>query len=527
MSIKRSRRSFLCATTVLAACAPLFATAATNDAESDYLKRKWRENLADMTTGKDAVTLKAEIAAKAGEWVKTGDFATVKARAFAYLCENTAIDVSPHDWFPTFAFWTRHTLKTHPVLELVQRHKNEVMKDSPALRRVWPKHMTGYPDFDHSAPDWDDILALGFTGMEQRLRDNWKEGPYYPPRFAAIKAVMKLLDRLVVQGEKNAEADSRDTRIAKTVASLKRLRSGPPVTALDALEFFSLATANSVKTGRDAYSGGMLHGNNTGIWLIGLGSTVDALMAVKEFAFDHAARRSASTSVGAALRDARLFENAVSLREFGKILADDWQGNEELRRRILRSKSKWGNNDPATNAAGRELVKRLGAVINGRKNSRGGQFKAFGHVARWNYSMGARLGATPDGRKAGDEISKNISPTMGADTEGVTALIDTIANIEGRDLPGDMPLDVALLPNTVAGERGRALMRALVNRYFKNGGLVIQFNIHDPAVLRDAQAHPEKYENLQVRVAGWNVRWNDIPKQEQDAFILRQERIVQ
>ena len=116
---------------------------------------------------------------------------------------------------------------------------------------------------------------------------------------------------------------------------------------------------------------------------------------------------------------------------------------------------------------------------------------------------------------------------MGADTEGATALINTIANLEGRDLPGDMPLDVALLPNTVAGEKGLLLMRTLINRYFANGGLVIQFNILDPAVLRDAQAHPEKYENLQVRVAGWNVRWNDIPKKEQDAFILRQETIMQ
>ena len=51
--------------------------------------------------------------------------------------------------------------------------------------------------------------------------------------------------------------------------------------------------------------------------------------------------------------------------------------------------------------------------------------------------------------------------------------------------------------------------------------MVIQFNIHDPETLIDAQKHPEKYENLQVRVCGWNVRWNDMPKVEQDKFILR------
>ena len=51
---------------------------------------------------------------------------------------------------------------------------------------------------------------------------------------------------------------------------------------------------------------------------------------------------------------------------------------------------------------------------------------------------------------------------------------------------------------------------------------------HNPeAISADAQTHPEKYENLQVRVCGWNVRWNDMPKVEQDKFILRQEMISQ
>ena len=115
---------------------------------------------------------------------------------------------------------------------------------------------------------------------------------------------------------------------------------------------------------------------------------------------------------------------------------------------------------------------------------------------------------------------------MGADTQGATALVNSAAALDACDLPGDFPLDVALLPSTAAGETGLAAMRALVEQYFANGGLVIQFNIHDAETLRDAQRHPEKYENLQVRVCGWNVRWNDIPKVEQDKFILRAESLA-
>ena len=55
----------------------------------------------------------------------------------------------------------------------------------------------------------------------------------------------------------------------------------------------------------------------------------------------------------------------------------------------------------------------------------------------------------------------------------------------------------------------------------------MQFNVFDPTELRDAQKHPEKYENLQVRVCGWNVRWNDLPKIEQDKYIRRAEEIMQ
>ena len=56
-----------------------------------------------------------------------------------------------------------------------------------------------------------------------------------------------------------------------------------------------------------------------------------------------------------------------------------------------------------------------------------------------------------------------------------------------------------------------------------NGGCGLNLNIQSVEELKDAQLHPEKYENLQVRVAGWNIRWNDIPKTEQDGFIRRLE----
>lgn len=266
----------------------------------------------------------------------------------------------------------------------------------------------------------------------------------------------------------------------------------------------SLAGAYSVESGKDALSTGTRTGNRTGHSLSGFGTAVDALMAVKEI----------------------VYENGRSLRDLGEILARNWEGHESLRLRMLRSKRKWGNNDPEANALGAEIARTLSAVVNGHPNTRGGRFNLSGHNARQFIVEGRLTGATPDGRKKGEEFSKNLSPTMGADTEGVTALISTLGALDSRDFPGDFPLDVMVLPYTVSGEKGLEAMKAMIDQYYANGGLVIQFNVFDAEELKNAQRHPEKYENLQVRVCGWNVRWNDLPKVEQDAYIRRAEEIA-
>ena len=267
----------------------------------------------------------------------------------------------------------------------------------------------------------------------------------------------------------------------------------------------SLAGEYSALVGKDALTNGSRTGNRTGQSISGFGTAVDALLAVKELVYER---------------------KELSLAELGGIMAKDWEGHEDLRLRMLRSKRKWGNNDAEANALGRELSKTMAPVVNGRPNSRGGKFGLSGHNARQFICEGRLTGATPDGRKRGEEFSKNLSPTMGADTEGVTALVATLASLDSLDFPGDFPLDVMLLPYSVAGEKGLEVMKAIVSQYHENGGFVIQFNVFDVDELKDAQAHPEKYENLQVRVCGWNVRWNDLPKVEQDAYIRRAEEIA-
>ena len=267
----------------------------------------------------------------------------------------------------------------------------------------------------------------------------------------------------------------------------------------------TLSTEHALKTRRDGFANGCPKGNNSAILSAGLGTAVDALLAVKEIVYE---------------------KREMSLGELGRVMAANWSGHEGLRQRMLRSRRKWGNNDPEANALGAEIAKCYGERLNGIPNSRGGVFLASGHSARQYVELGVKTGATPDGRKAGEEISKNMSPTMGVDTEGATALVATLASSGAMQFPADYPLDMMLHPSVCHGEKGLKAMRSLVEIFHRNGGSVIQFTVFSAEELKDAQLHPEKYENLQVRVCGWNVRWNDLSKAEQDAYIRRAENVM-
>ena len=270
-------------------------------------------------------------------------------------------------------------------------------------------------------------------------------------------------------------------------------------------QLYSSTIDNSLKLGIDAFSKGTIR-RHSGILLCGIGTTVDALMAVKKAVFD---------------------EKLVTLTEFRDILNRNWEGAEKLRLKMLNAKEKYGNGIPEVDKYADLLAKFASKRIQGVPSGRDGIFTASGHSARQFIVQGALTSATPDGRKDGEEFSKNLSPTMGADTNGLTALSNSICTMNYHDLPGDFPLDVMLHPATVQGEEGLEAMKNYIYAHYAKGGLQIHFNVFNAETLIDAKAHPEKYQNLQVRVCGWNVRFVELDAKEQDMYIMRALRIAE
>jgi len=265
----------------------------------------------------------------------------------------------------------------------------------------------------------------------------------------------------------------------------------------------SLAIDSALEKGVDAFSTGYDF-NYTTISECGFATAVDSLLAVKECVYDR---------------------KELTLAELGKVLADDWKGHEDLRLRIRRSPLKWGCGNAEADALGRELLSTWTARFVGTPNARGGKFVCYGLQSRGFVDF-KDLAATPDGRRKGEHLSKNLAPSVGAETEGITGTLRSYAaTVDPAFFPCGSVFDVMVNPKTVAGERGLKTFETLVRYYLDCGGCALNVNVVGAEELRDAQAHPEKYENLQVRVAGWNVRWNDIPRKEQDEYIRRAESI--
>ena len=189
------------------------------------------------------------------------------------------------------------------------------------------------------------------------------------------------------------------------------------------------------------------------------------------------------------------------------------------------SKLKWGCGNPEADALAKEVIEGFTSRFVGKPNSRGGKFVCYGLNSRGFIRQGQATGATPDGRRKGEFFSKNMAPNVGAETEGITGSIKSYGAIAPENFPCGSIYDVMIHPSTVSGEKGLRVFRMLVERFFAGGGVAMNINVVSPETLRDAQKHPEKYENLQVRVAGWNIRWNDIPRKEQDEYIARIETV--
>ena len=114
-----------------------------------------------------------------------------------------------------------------------------------------------------------------------------------------------------------------------------------------------------------------------------------------------------------------------------------------------------------------------------------------------------------------------MAPQNGMDRSGPTALINSMNKIDYKQIANGINFNLKLEANTLRDEQGRGLMNALLDVYFRRGGMQVQLNVLDASVLREAKEHPEKYPFLLVRISGYSVYFGDLSPKLQDELIAR------
>ncbi|MCE5184709.1 MAG: glycyl radical protein [Planctomycetaceae bacterium] len=262
--------------------------------------------------------------------------------------------------------------------------------------------------------------------------------------------------------------------------------------------FMSVITDDCIAKGRNYHNGGPRY-NSTYIQGVGLGSLTDAMAAVKYHVYD---------------------KKTISAKTLREALKADFVGHEKLRSQ-LESSPRWGCDEDYADAIAVELFNIYYDLVNGRPNTKGGQYHINLLPTTVHVYFGQVTGALPHGRKAGLPLSDGISPTQGTRSYGPTTVIKSAAKIDHARTGGTL-LNMKFTPQTLEGD-GLEKLGHLIRSYFKLDGHHIQFNVINKDTLLAAQRNPTEYRDLIVRVAGYSDYFVDLGPDLQNEIIARTE----
>lgn len=191
---------------------------------------------------------------------------------------------------------------------------------------------------------------------------------------------------------------------------------------------------------------------------------------------------------------------------------------------ILMNETEWyGNDIDDVDLIARKCAQIYCYEVEKYYNPRGGQFHAGIYPVSANVLFGKDVAALPDGRLAKTPLGDGCSPRAGKDTKGPTAACNSVAKLDHEVASNGTLYNQKYLPSALAGDQGLINLSAVVRSYFDKKGMHIQFNVIDKETLLDAQAHPENYKDLVVRVAGYSAMFTSLAKEVQDDIISRTE----
>ena len=264
--------------------------------------------------------------------------------------------------------------------------------------------------------------------------------------------------------------------------------------------FLSAVISDCIANGKDYYNGGPRYNTNY-IQCCGIGTVTDSLSALNTHVFK---------------------QGTITIKQLLHAIDNNFKGEEALRLRLQNKTPFFGNDDDRADRLMQRVYASLFDAIDGKPNTKGGVYHLNMLSTTCHIYFGKMLGAMPNGRLAGKPISDGTSPSHGADRHGPTAVIKSLGKMDQIKSGGTL-LNQRFLPSVLAAEGEITKLSHLIRTYFRLNGHHIQFNIVDTETLRDAQASPDDYRDLLVRVAGYSDYFVDLDVHHQQEIIDRTE----
>jgi formate C-acetyltransferase len=256
---------------------------------------------------------------------------------------------------------------------------------------------------------------------------------------------------------------------------------------------------------RDLVFGGTRY-NLPGIAIYGPSNVVDGMMAIKRWICE---------------------EPRITWAELHRALLDDFEGHEPLRQLLAQRTPRFGNDIAEVDALANEVNAVHADFCWKQVDSRNGRYTCGVWPVKGHVHAGHITGATPDGRHAGMPLVDGVGACQGADRQGPTALLRSVARLNNVEhWPAGNTCNIKFAGRSVEGEADVARIRDLVTTYMDLGGQQLQINVVDGETLREAQAHPEAYADLIVRVAGYSAYFTQLGPDVQEEIISRTEQMI-
>jgi len=316
------------------------------------------------------------------------------------------------------------------------------------------------------------------------------------------------------------------------------------------LPFESAMVDDCIKRGKSLQEGGAVY-NFTGPQGFGVANMADSLYAIKKLVYDEKKvtmkeyKTALTMNYGKGLVPETLSEMTG---EIAKALTDSGQsvGEQEITAilnavmevadspavkengdrllGLIEEIPKFGNDISEVDEFARDVAYTYTRPLQEYRNPRGGIYQAGLYPVSANVPLGVQTGATPDGRLAGTPVADGVSPSAGKDVNGPTAAANSVARLDHFIASNGTLFNQKFHPSALSGRSGLENFVSLIRTYFDEKGSHMQFNVVSRETLLDAQAHPEQYKQLVVRVAGYSALFTTLSKSLQDDIIRRTEQ---